>query len=787
MGIRKQASLIRVYFTSFFGLVVLPILAVFVISLPVIHSIVKKQAIENITLAQSNIIANLSGEVAEMSMRLSHLIYTNDNEILNLAAGTDTDDADERYRYTSRLNEASRIALVPLSDIVSVGFYMKSGRTVMYKSEVNIAWKDLTKTAMYQYATQHPNIVGVGGFNTDQYHNIYTGSAGGALMLVAGFVPDVRADRSERIGLITLYELSTISRIIQRNDEAYLAGKNSLGCTALVDKTSGAVQYASEIDRDLLRSALSGSIPAGYTFLTSPVSFPGADWELATLVRTGDLTRDFNTVALVIVLVVFAILLFFFLFSLFFLKNIINPIARMREGMKQVEDGDLETHIAPEGNGEIRAMIHSFNAMVRRIKALITDYQHQVRMRERARTPEMVLQDLVDGKDDPKEACERGVDFFHDPYVLIGFVITVPEGGKATWEGKPPISQSFDRIPRFALRCTLATIEPGFLVAYYRIDRALRRDKLQEMLEMVVKTGNEEYGVDVSVIISAPTEGWETFRPVLADLSRKRVLLPLYGQDSILSLDSRPDFDLILSQSDAFHAAAAALYIADEKTVAQTREALSAQLRDGSLAQGKVVVLGFVLACSRRFHENLADLSDAFGRYVPFVQRIESCADVRSLALWLNNFITKVFEYAVGTLDLGQQDVVTKAKRYIADNYMRPDLSLGDVAGYVGLNEKYFTTKFSALAGETFQSYVTELRIAKAKELIRTTTFKMYEVAQMVGYANAEHFNRIFRKEVGMSPHHYRNDQISEDTTTKSVDKSGESPGETDETSRIVT
>jgi AraC-like DNA-binding protein len=63
----------------------------------------------------------------------------------------------------------------------------------------------------------------------------------------------------------------------------------------------------------------------------------------------------------------------------------------------------------------------------------------------------------------------------------------------------------------------------------------------------------------------------------------------------------------------------------------------------------------------------------------------------------------------------------------------------------------------------------------------------MYEVAQMVGYANAEHFNRIFRKEVGMSPHHYRNDQISEDTTTKSVDKSGESPGETDETSRIVT
>lgn len=84
MGTKKKASLKQVYYFSFLALIVLPIVVVFVVSLPIIHAIVKQQAIENIHLAQANIIANLTSEVQEMSMRLSHLVYTNDNEILNL-------------------------------------------------------------------------------------------------------------------------------------------------------------------------------------------------------------------------------------------------------------------------------------------------------------------------------------------------------------------------------------------------------------------------------------------------------------------------------------------------------------------------------------------------------------------------------------------------------------------------------------------------------------------------------------------------------------------------------
>ena len=48
-------------------------------------------------------IAELRSDIDVMSMRLSHLIYTNNNEILSYAAGTDTYDGNLRYEYEQNL------------------------------------------------------------------------------------------------------------------------------------------------------------------------------------------------------------------------------------------------------------------------------------------------------------------------------------------------------------------------------------------------------------------------------------------------------------------------------------------------------------------------------------------------------------------------------------------------------------------------------------------------------------------------------------------------------------
>ena len=58
--------------------------------------------------------------------------------------------------------------------------------------------------------------------------------------------------------------------------------------------------------------------------------------------------------------------------------------------------------------------------------------------------------------------------------------------------------------------------------------------------------------------------------------------------------------------------------------------------------------------------------------------------------------------------------------------------------------------------GKNFVEYLNELRIEKAKELLKDVRYKTYEVAEKVGIPDAHYFSRLFKKYVGMTPTEYR-------------------------------
>lgn len=86
---KKELPLKTVYYLSFLFFIVIPILAVLNIALITLNRKFKQQALENVRQAQETISAELKSDIDVMSMRLSHLIYTNNNEILSYAAGTE--------------------------------------------------------------------------------------------------------------------------------------------------------------------------------------------------------------------------------------------------------------------------------------------------------------------------------------------------------------------------------------------------------------------------------------------------------------------------------------------------------------------------------------------------------------------------------------------------------------------------------------------------------------------------------------------------------------------------
>jgi AraC-like DNA-binding protein len=53
--------------------------------------------------------------------------------------------------------------------------------------------------------------------------------------------------------------------------------------------------------------------------------------------------------------------------------------------------------------------------------------------------------------------------------------------------------------------------------------------------------------------------------------------------------------------------------------------------------------------------------------------------------------------------------------------------------------------------------YVTERRIARARELLHHSELNVGEIASRLGFKTIFHFSRVFKQETGHSPRHYRN------------------------------
>ena len=84
------------------------------------------------------------------------------------------------------------------------------------------------------------------------------------------------------------------------------------------------------------------------------------------------------------------------------------------------------------------------------------------------------------------------------------------------------------------------------------------------------------------------------------------------------------------------------------------------------------------------------------------------------------------------------------------------DLAVKDIAGYLGYSEAYFCKIFKQSFGHSFVSYLTDYRMQKAEELMRTSRLSIKEIGKTVGYPDPNYFTKVFRRVRGVSPSEFR-------------------------------
>lgn len=96
-----------------------------------------------------------------------------------------------------------------------------------------------------------------------------------------------------------------------------------------------------------------------------------------------------------------------------------------------------------------------------------------------------------------------------------------------------------------------------------------------------------------------------------------------------------------------------------------------------------------------------------------------------------------------------------RAKRFIEDRAFE-DIVLADVAASVGMSPFACLRQFKAFSGTTPHGYLSDLRLERAKRLLRTTALPIRGISERVGMRDPAYFSRWFAREAGVTPRDFR-------------------------------
>ena len=130
--------------------------------------------------------------------------------------------------------------------------------------------------------------------------------------------------------------------------------------------------------------------------------------------------------------------------------------------------------------------------------------------------------------------------------------------------------------------------------------------------------------------------------------------------------------------------------------------------------------------------------------------------DESMLKTWLMTVAISIREQLKNARNNSLQSIIVQAKQLVQNRFNDPDLSLDLVCSELGVSNSYFSSVFKKETGQAFIAYLTEYRMKQAAKRIVETQEKNYEIAEHVGYLDANYFSYVFKKHFGLSPSRYR-------------------------------
>ena len=126
----------------------------------------------------------------------------------------------------------------------------------------------------------------------------------------------------------------------------------------------------------------------------------------------------------------------------------------------------------------------------------------------------------------------------------------------------------------------------------------------------------------------------------------------------------------------------------------------------------------------------------------------------------IDNLKISLFERRVAAAEepkAAEERTINGLTRYLQE-HLAEDISLSVLAEQFHLNPQYISQLFKSEIGVGFLTYLTNIRMEKAKKLLLSTSLSIAEVAEQSGYGDYRVFTKVFKKTESSTPSQYRRD-----------------------------
>ncbi|MBD2871706.1 response regulator transcription factor [Paenibacillus arenilitoris] len=185
------------------------------------------------------------------------------------------------------------------------------------------------------------------------------------------------------------------------------------------------------------------------------------------------------------------------------------------------------------------------------------------------------------------------------------------------------------------------------------------------------------------------------------------------------------------------------------------KERLVPYFNHNRLGMGEVVFFWnqAVSALVGSYYEQLKDMDLEFLNYAELKERFENFDSLCSFLYDIFIYLKQLNDQSINESETNTH--FSQMVNYI-DNHFQNKLYLKELSVKFYINQVYCCQLFKKNLGKTFSEYVTELRINKACELLKHTELSIEEIASEAGYFDYYYFNKVFKKECGITPAKFR-------------------------------